>query len=152
MTWNLILRTCLLLFFGAIVLGCQGNTASTSPGVKVVADTSVGATVREYVATAWCGEGLSGAALFQAVNIYRYENCNEIQETLEVVKVRDEESTSAAFIRYSVGTKVFREVMWFQNIGERYARTFDPYSKITLSTALNEEIDEWEKGSATWYE
>lgn len=161
-----MLRTVLFLFCGAVLLSCQSDIkqseASSPPTegeVKVVADTSVRATVRSYAATAWCGEGLSGAVLYQASSIYRYENCEEVQETLEITDVRSAGAVTAAFLRYSIGTKVFRKALWFRKVGDKYAVTGDrpmTYSDeedwSSEAIELAEEADKWKKESATWHE
>lgn len=165
-----MLRILPLLLCGAVLFGCQNNpgqsdtptsesTEESGPNLKVVADTSVQSTVREYVATFWCGDGLSGAAVAQASDIYRYENCEEVQETLEITDVRNAGEVTAAFLRYSIGTKVFREALWFRQVEERYALSRDrpttysdedDWSRAALELA--EEADKWEEESATWHE
>lgn len=168
-----MLRTVLLLLFASTLFACQGSTdqrevspsleRTTNSGIKTVTDTTVEAATREYVSTMWCGDGISGAAFFRAKNIYRYENCGELQETLEIPEVREGldrhgNTVSAAFLRYSIGTKVFREVLWFRKIGERYASTTDRPTSYSDEEDWNaealeaaEEADNWEENSADWY-
>lgn len=167
-------RSLFYLFFAAtLVFGCQ-NSDNQPPasseggdslqGIKVVADTTVEATVQSHVATAWCGEGLSGTYVSNAEFTYRYEHCDEVLETLEITEVREGlddsgNTVSAAFLRYSIGTKVFRDVLWFHKIGNRYARTGHRPSTYSdeedwgaNALKIAEEADTWEENSATWYE
>jgi len=133
-------------------------------GLRVVADSSVQSTVRAYVSVAWCGTGRAGEAVYRAHQIYRYENCDEIEETLEIIDVRtvaspvQGDSLSAAFLRYSVGTKVFREVLWLRRVGSRYARTDTRPPTAPKegwgdeAAAVAREAQKWTEASAVWYE
>jgi hypothetical protein len=162
-----------LLLASLLVVACQNNssqssaptnTTSSTQGIEVVADTSVEATVQSHVSTMWCGEGLSGTYLSSANFLYRYENCDEVLETLEVTGIKkaldDSGNTvSAAFLRYSIGTKVFREVLRFRQVGDRYAQTGDRPTTYSdeedwnpEALKLAEEADNWEEESAEWYE
>lgn len=162
-----------LFFVSALVIGCQntgGQSATTEStdneqeGIKIVADTSVEGTVRSHVSTLWCGEDLSGSYASNATFLYRYENCDEVLETLEIAEVREGlddsgNTVSAAFLRYSIGTKVFRDVLWFRQVGDRYARTrnrpgtySDEEDWSAEALRIAEEADTWEENSAEWYE
>ena len=167
-------RSFLYLFFAAtLVFGCQNsdNQPSVPPEVgdtpqqiKVIADSTVEATVRSHATTAWCGEGLSGTYASNAEFLYRYEHCDEVLETLEITEVREGlddggNAVSAAFLRYSIGTKIFRDVLWFRQIGDRYAQTGDRPSTYSdeedwsaKALEIAEEADTWEDNSAEWYE
>lgn len=136
----------------------------SDPAPRVVSDSTVEGALRGYVSAAWCGEGLAQSALYRARRIYRYEHCTEIQETLEVVDVRtvvdatSQDRVAAAFFRYSVGTKIFRDVLWFRRVEGEYARTdarppSEPGDRWgNGASALMEEAENWKAGSALWYE
>lgn len=158
-------RILLLILSTAVLLGCHRNTSSDSASstakegsIQIVADSTTEGAVHKYVSTAWCGEGLSEAVLTSALGIFRYKNCSEIQETLEVTDVRSAEGVTGAFLRYSVGTKVFRDVFWLRKINGRYARIFRNYPNTysdnwgESAQSLREDADSWEGESANWYE
>ena len=82
-----------------------------------------------------------------------------MQETLEITDVRNVGEVTAAFLRYSIGTKVFRETLWFRQVGEKYAITGDRPNTYSddddwshAAIELAEEADKWKEGSSTWHE
>jgi hypothetical protein len=158
----------LAVLFTSILLGCQriqedspSNSASPNQAegkIQLAADSTAEGAVRDYVSAAWCGEGLSEAVLTTALGIYRYENCSEILETLEVTDVRSAEGVTGAFIRYSIDTKVFRDVFWLRKINGKYARTIRDYPNTYSddwgeeAQSLRKDADSWEEESAKWYD
>jgi len=144
------------------------DNASPPPSVptpRVVADSTVEGALRDFVSVVWCGEeGRAQTVLYRAHQIYRYEHCDEIQETLEVVDVRtvvdslSQTRVAAAFFRYSVGTKIFRDVLWFRRVEGRYARTearpgAEPGDRWSETAgALVTEAEKWKEGSAVWHD
>ena len=149
-----------LLFVSLLVIGCQDNSTQ---GVTVITGTSVEASVQSWVSTVWCGN--NGNMYSLAGDLYIYEHCDEIQDTLEIVDLNEGKDASgntvtAAFLRYSVGTKVFRTVFWYRKMGDRYVRTVadaprtysDEEDWNAKALKIAEEADSWEEDSATWYE
>jgi hypothetical protein len=160
-----------ILLFSIFVslLGCSDGGRSTSTqeanetvreGPIVLADSTVEGYVDKMVSTVWCGDyaGSENDILWTARDVYIYENCDELQETMELVEAKSADGITAVFIRYSVGTKIFRDVVWLRRVRNRYARTFDrpsEYGDTDWSEAaieLREEADTWEDESANWYE
>ncbi len=93
--------------------------------------------------------------LLYASQAYRAAHRDEILKNLEVIDVSESEDYCIAFIRYSIGTDIFREAYWFGKVDEKWYRI--PYfSEYSDSKPADEEwfkkmIDrkkKWEEESA----
>ncbi len=87
---------------------------------------------------------------------------DEMLKTLEVVETKESANIGVAFIRYSVGTKMYRKGIWMRKVDgnwrvcqSQYFSTYgdDPFKdgKPDDAKKLIERVDEWEKGANEWF-
>ena len=97
-------------------------------------------------------------------NYFKYHNRNEILKTLEVVKVQTNGVLAVAFVRYSVGTKIFRETEWLRKVDGRYWFSTYLYKSMAETSKdpvlkqngkwieeMEMQIENWEAESAIKY-
>ena len=80
-------------------------------------------------------------------NAYFYRiNRAEILNNLEIVELVEKENVAIAFIRYSVGTKIFRDAIWLRKVENKYWYIISYVSKYTA------EDDSYLKDKMEWVE
>lgn len=114
------------------------QTALGEKEVKVLADSSFTDMVRgqmDYYSYA----GEDTVYIGSPGTMYRWKNRKEIQDTYEIVEVDSVSDVAVAFIRYSVGSNIFRDVEW----GERYdGYWFSRSSYFGTNTRFTDEEEE----------
>ena len=100
---------------------------------------------------------------FGAEAYFMYRNRSEVLKTLEIVDVPTNGDLAVAFLRFSVGTRVFRDTHWLRKVDGQYwfityvskygAESEDPnyIQKAEWIAAMEKRKEEWEKGSAAKY-
>jgi hypothetical protein len=87
---------------------------------------------------------------------------DEMLKTLEIVDVTQTDKIAVAFVRYSVGSNVYREGVWMRRVDGRwrvcssqYFSSFgdDPFNdgKPDEAKKLIKRLDDWEKDAKTWW-
>ena len=130
--------------------------------VKVVADSSFRDMVlgqRSYSTYA----GRDTVYIASPRDLFMWENREEIKDTYEIVEVDSAAGVAAAFVRYSVGSDIFREVKWGEEYRGRWFPSYGSYGYFSEGSRFTseqqkqlEEIDaqatEWENNGATVWE
>lgn len=69
----------------------------------------------------------------------------EIMSTFEIADIDTVDNIVAVFTRYSVGSKIFRDVFWSRKVGDSWIRVIDTYDY------RNDATRDWENGSAEMF-
>jgi len=83
---------------------------------------------------------------FEDVAYFYRTNRTEILKNLEIVELIENENVAIAFIRFSVGTSVYRNALWFRKIENKYWYIINYVSKY------NAEDDNYLKDKMEWVE
>ena len=95
---------------------------------------------------------------------YFYQkNKDEILRTLEIVDKKELYNNAAVFVRYSIGTEFYREVVWFRKVGKVWkprlnqfvSQYNDKYNLAGENTESAQQLigraEEWEKDGKDRY-
>ena len=101
-----IIKTLFALTLLSIVFSCQNNSVKTS---KTVEDA-----VREYDKSMYNWQDGPNTVIKAVLNYDRHEILN----TLEISEIKEikEKDLAIAFIRYSIGTTIVRQGLWFHRV------------------------------------
>ena len=96
-----------------------------------------------------------GLAL-EAEQAFKIKNRREILKTLEVAEIAQDGDYAVAFVRYSVGTEVFRDSNWLARVGDKWywVGYLSEYSKQKPKnekwfTEMNEKKKKWDGEGST---
>ncbi len=92
----------------------------------------------------WSTNAVPHFSLFDDAQFFRAHR-EEIKKTLEVVEVMENGNLAIAFVRYSIGSDLYREVKWLRKVDSSWTINLGYYSKYT-----DEEDDPVLKGKMDW--
>lgn len=122
---------------------------------------TIQATLETYIEKVGLGYSVKDVPLIFDLSYFYRHNRNEISKTLEIVDVVECQRIGVAFMRYSIGTDIFREVVWFKKINDKwticlspsfYAFSDDPFldGKPERAKEIIERAEKWKNESHNW--
>jgi len=108
-----IIKTVLTLSILTFIYGCQNNSVTES---KTIEDA-----VRNYYTTMYNWQDGPNTDIKAFLNYNR----DEILNTLEITEIKEikEKDLAIAFTRYSIGTTIVRQGLWFHRIKDNWTKT-----------------------------
>lgn len=155
---NIITSFLVIIFLSTVLLiGCKTETQIDAKPPELVKYQTPQELIKKYYEILYSWSQVEDEAYF-----YR-TNRKEILNNLEIVEVIENENVAIAFIRFSVGTNIYRNALWLRKVENKYWYLISYVSKYTAEDDNNlkdkiewvekmvEKKEKWEENSsAKW--